>query len=576
MNSTINDTSRLDTSSSGPAEHFGRVPLGASGIIQQLDIGPGRTKKRAEGQDRGTHKGGRATAAALYALRSIVSRGGNRTYLVPAHHEAALLGTTGKTIGDAHDILRRARLVAPATAKQGTKGHRSGHRPDPLTVTAATEVRGRDDVTDRRAGDLHLDVCLAAIAAAHVSDRVAVSSAIAVRTTLEALATSRRVDADGYIALGVEEIGADAGIGRQTASRTLGALAKAGAAEHNGGKARDRRWRPCRPTDDQLVAALQAIADAGGDVEAVRDAIGYLAGRGGLPDRYVAAADRLRTATGVEAPATVPRRHRRRFTEAPATVHGGTGDTRKETATKPVTDDLGVRPANADRGRSAVAASHIEGISVVDVVRDDRDANLAAPDVDQAASERVGDLGVIVDVDVLWDPGIPIDRTVDDSGAAGGGAAARLAAMPTEAVDTADDAEVTYWSGQVLAYYLAWRKEHGLGRLRNESWTGQIRRHVKELLVDGWAPKAVCDIVGRWHDSSMERVRDGGGPLPPGVIKNVAQGLADASDGAAKHGTDGHGTTRAQQRANDQFKAHLAVIQMFDEAEAAAAKEGAA
>lgn len=119
-------------------------------------------------------------------------------------------------------------------------------------------------------------------------------------------------------------------------------------------------------------------------------------------------------------------------------------------------------------------------------------------------------------------------------------------------------------SGLVLSYYLLWRTENGLGRMKNNSWHGEVRNMAKHLMAtEALPPQVVAQIVMEWHDKSMEFVARGGTPSGPGYIKTIAQSWADRGNGMAQHGIDGKGTTRRQHETNTRQapiadRAHLA------------------
>lgn len=125
------------------------------------------------------------------------------------------------------------------------------------------------------------------------------------------------------------------------------------------------------------------------------------------------------------------------------------------------------------------------------------------------------------------------------------------------------DALRKHCAGEVLRYHLARRRAAGMGRCADGSWPGQIRQHARELLSDPddiWAPTDVCDILDRWHAQNLKRALEGKDALPPGAIKTIAQGILDASNGAATHGVDGLGTTAREKRASDAHDALLTAI----------------
>ena len=127
-----------------------------------------------------------------------------------------------------------------------------------------------------------------------------------------------------------------------------------------------------------------------------------------------------------------------------------------------------------------------------------------------------------------------------------------------------DDGALKAASGLVLSYYLLWRAENGLGRMKNNSWHGEVRNMAKHLMAtEALPPQVVAQIVMEWHDKSMEFVAQGGTPARPGFIKTIAQSWADRGNGMAQHGIDGKGTSRRQHDTNTRQapiadRAHLA------------------
>ncbi|AXV10337.1 hypothetical protein DVS28_b0597 (plasmid) [Euzebya pacifica] len=137
----------------------------------------------------------------------------------------------------------------------------------------------------------------------------------------------------------------------------------------------------------------------------------------------------------------------------------------------------------------------------------------------------------------------------------------RLSDLP---ISPDDDAELKAASGLVLAYYTLWRTENGLGRMRNNSWHGEVRSMAKHLMsAEALPPQVVAQIVMEWHDKNMEFTASGGTASRPGYIKTIAQSWIDRGNGMAQHGIDGKGTSRRQHETNTRQapiadRAHLA------------------